>query len=360
MTRPCVEIAAAVASARRSKVGIAVVQRLSRYDTRGLPVLSVYLDLDTARFALPGSRERELRALLAHARRDAQTMGASIDADVDWVLALFQEDRTLVRGARALAIFSAADAGLLEVVRVRTPIEPMAIVDDGPWIEPLAAVLAPHGWGVAVVGRRVARLFRGGPEALAEFAAIDDEVHGRHAQGGWSQARFQRGIEEQVHAHVRRVAQRLRRAHRRRPFDRLVIVASNKLWPLVEADLPAELRERVAGVVDADLDHASAGRVLQAVAPVLERAEREDERELMVRLEEGLATGGRAAAGLDEVLSTLEEHRVATLLVTASADMDDVELAVELASEQGAEVVVVRHEAPALLEHGGVAALLRW
>jgi peptide chain release factor subunit 1 len=360
MTRPGAESAGAVASARPSELGVDVLRRLSRYDTRGLPVLSVYLDLDTARFALPGSRDGELRALLAQARRDAQAMGAHIDADVARVQQLLRDDRPLVRGAQALAIFSAADAGLLEVVRVRTPIEPMAIVDDAPWIEPLAAVLAPQDLAVAVVGRRVARLFRGGAGALVEFAAFEDEVHGRHAQGGWSQARFQRGIEEQVHAHVRRVAQRLGRAHRRRPFERLVIVASGELWPLVDADLPAELRERVAGVVDADLDHASAERLLQAVAPVLERAERECERELMIRLDEGLGTGGRAAAGLDEVLATLEEHRVATLLVTASADIDEVELAVELASEQGADVVVIRHEVAALREHGSIAALLRW
>jgi peptide chain release factor subunit 1 len=360
MTRRGIEIAAALASARSSELDVEVLRRLSRYVTHGLPVLSVYLDLDVARFALPRSREGELRALLARARHDAQAMGAHIDADADRVQQLFDADRALVRGARALAIFSAADAGLLEVVRVPTPIEPMAIVDDAPWIEPLAAVLAPQGLAVAVVGRRVARLFRGGPGALVEFAAFDDEVHGRHAQGGWSQARFQRGIEEQVHAHVRRVGQRLGRAHRRRPFERLVIVASSELWPLVEADLPAELRERVAGIVDADLDHASAERVLQAVAPVLEGAEREYERQLMTRLDEGLGTGGRAAAGLDEVLATLEQHRVATLLVTASADIDEVELALELASEQGIDVVVIRHEAPALREHGAIAALLHW
>lgn len=360
MTRRGLEIAAAVASAQHSELGLDVLRRLSRHVTRGLPVLSVYLDLDVARFALPGSRDGELRALLAQARRDAEAMGAHIDADVDRVQQLLRGDRAMVRGARALAIFSAAHAGLLEVVRVPTPIEPMAIVDDAPWIEPLAAALAPQAWGVVVVGRRAARLFRGGPEALVEFAAIDDELHRRHAQGGWSQARFQRGIEEQVHAHVRRVAEQLGHAHRRRPFERLVIVASSELWPLVEADLPAELRDRVAGVVDAELDRASAQRVLQAVAPVLERAEREHERELMIQLDEGLGTGGRAAAGLDEALSMLEQHRVATLLVTASADIDEVELAVELASEQGADVVVIRHEAAALRQHGSIAALLRW
>jgi hypothetical protein len=56
------------------------------------------------------------------------------------------------------------------------------------------------------VSRRAERLFRGGPHGLSKFAAIEDEVHRRHAQDGWSQARFQRGIEEQVAAHVRRVA----------------------------------------------------------------------------------------------------------------------------------------------------------
>jgi hypothetical protein len=104
-------------------------------------------------------------------------------------------------------------------------------------------MISPGAWGVAVVSRSAARLFRRGPGALVEFVAVNDEVHSRHAQGGWSQACFQRGIEEKVAVHVRRVANRLRRAHLRRPFEHLATVASSELRPVIEDSLHGELAE---------------------------------------------------------------------------------------------------------------------
>jgi peptide chain release factor subunit 1 len=380
-------------SVRRGEIGAETLRRLGQLDTRGVPVLSVYLDLDPARFPTPAARAAELRALVARARRQAQAvsalLGEVLDADMDRLRRIIEADPALVRGARGLAIFSAAGADLLEVVAMPSAVDPMAIVDSVPWLEPLAAAMGAQGWGVAVVGRRAARLFRGHAGTLVEFAAPVDDVHRRHAQGGWSQARFQRGIEAQVAAHVRRVADLLSRAHARRPFQHLAIVASSELWPMVEAALPADLRERALGVVDADLEHVSAEEVLRAVAPLLERADRDRECGLIARMDEALSTGGRAAAGLDEVLSTLGQHRVEALLVLEGADLvagrcprcgrlfasalgacladgsplgavDAGEHATTLAARQSAEVVVVRHETTWLRERGAIAALLRW
>lgn len=127
------------------------------------------------------------------------------------------------------------------------------------------------------------------------------------------------------------------------------------------------------------------------MAPLIERAEREREREreLVAWIEEGLGTGGPAAAGLDEVLSTLEQQRVAVLVVPERgflraglcptcgrlstdgertcpldgaplAPVDAIEQVVEQAARQGAQVAVVRDHHEWLCNHGGIAALLRW
>ena len=365
------------------EIGIETLERLSRLETRGHPVLSIYLDLDPSRFPTPAARDVQLRALFGEARREAA------DSDVDRIQALLQAEPTITRGVRGLAIFSSAEAGVLETVRVPSPVEPMAVLDTVPWLEPLAGMIAADDWGVAVVSRSAARLFRGGPHALMQFAALHDDVYRRHAQGGWSQARFQRGSEEEVASHVRGVAERLLRAHLRRRFDHVVIVASGELRPVIEHSLPGELREVLAGSVEADLEQAPADEVARAVAPVIERAERDREHALVGRLEQALGTGGPAAAGLDEVLSTLEQERVEILLVadrarltaglcprcgrlSASdhgrcardgavlAEVDAVEHAVKEAARQSAQVVVVRHEVNWLIEHGAIAALLRW
>jgi hypothetical protein len=138
----------------------------------------VYLDLDPARFPTPGGRDVELSALLGRA-------GAR-GADAKCVREALNVDPELARGAHSIAIFSCAAAGILEVVALPEPVEPLAVVDSAPWLEPLAAMVTTEAWGVAVVSRRAARLFRGGPQGLVEFAVVRDDLHRRHAQGGWS------------------------------------------------------------------------------------------------------------------------------------------------------------------------------
>ncbi len=364
-------------------IGIETLERLSRMDTRGHPVLSVYLDLDQTRFPTPAARDAQLGALLGEGRREAA------EKDVDRVQALLEAEPAIMRGVRGLAIFSSVEADILEAVGLLSPVEPMAVVDTVAWLEPLAGIVSPGDWGVAVVSRSAARLFRGGPGALSEFATIHDEVHRRHVQGGWSQARFQRGIEEEVAVHVRTVAELLLRVHLRQPFGHLVIVASSELRPVIEHSLHSELTKVLTGTVDADLEHAPADKIAQAVAPVIARSERDRERPLVARIEEVLGTGGAAAVGLDEVLSTLEQQRVETLLVAEHsslkagrcpqcgrlsatndgrcpldgavlAQVDAVEHAVQEAARQSAQILIVRHEADWLTEHGEIAAQLRW
>lgn len=364
-----------------ASVGPSKLRQLSRLPTGGHPVLSVYLDLDVTKFPTPGARDAELSALLSHA-------GAHSD-DAGQIRGVLHEHPERFRGARGLAIFSSAAAGALELVALPAPVHPMAVIDSIPWLEPLAALVTSENWGVIVVSRRGARLFRGGPRALVEFASIDDDLHRRHAQGGWSQARYARGIEQQVAAHARHTADLMLRAHRRCRFEHVVVVASDELWPTMEESLDRELRDRLAGHVALDLERASAEQIVAAVGPVVDQLERDRERALITRLQDGLGIGGAAAAGLDEVLAMLEQERVETLLVAdgvkltaglcprcgrlsatagahcpvdgaALAAVDAVEYAIDLAARQLVEVVVIRHEQAALGRHDSIAALLRW
>ena len=296
--------------------GTDTLERLSDLQVHGHPVLSAYVDLDPSRFPTPAARDAQLGSLLADAQHDAAEKDlGGVQEDVDHIQAMLHSDPTIVEEHARWRSSPAPKQGILDAVRLPSPVEPMAVVDTVPWLEPLAGIAAPGDWGVAVVSRRSARLLRGGPGGLAQFVAIHDQLHRRHAQGGWSQARFQRGIEEEVAWHVRGVADRLLRAHRRRPFEHLVIIASDELRPVIEHSLHHDLTDVLAGTVNADLEHASVEQIMRAVGPVIEETERDRERALVAVLEQGLGTGGTAAAGLDEVLSMLEQQRVDTLLV---------------------------------------------
>lgn len=100
---------------------------------------------------------------------------------------------------------------------------------------------------------------------------------------------------EHVVEHARRLAELLLRAHRRRPFDQLVVAAPNALWPFIEGALDSALRARLAGLVELDLEHAPAQELARAVAPVMQLARREKTEHAQRSTTTPLVVGGPTA-----------------------------------------------------------------
>jgi peptide subunit release factor 1 (eRF1) len=221
---------------------------------------------------------------------------------------------------------------------------------------------------------------------------ILDEVHGRHKQGGLSQARYQRSVDEDVQDHLRNVAEAAFVHFKRVPFDHLLLGGPAETLADFEPKLHAYLQQRVAGRIDVDVENTSADEVLAAAADRIVSFELARERGALDRLREGVSKGGRAVGGLEEVLEALNERRVACLLLAAGfeapgctcpqcgwvgpldggscpADGTEVECrdsvvesAVELALVQKAEVLVVRDEdhVRELQSFGDIGAVLRF
>jgi len=370
------------------------LRQLTGLKPNGHKVLSLYLNLDPSEFATPQARSTEIRSLLDEADRrlrefrDDRAAQAALRADLERVGHFFKDGDFSAKGAHGLALFCSGPAGLFEVIKLPRPVDSGVMIGDEPFVEPLAEIAADGSWCVVLVSRRMGRILRGSRERLHEVARVTDDVHGWHDQGGWSQARYQRGIEKETNDHVKNTADEVFRRFRRHPFDRLLVGAPDELMPTVEERLHPYLRERLVGRIEVDVEHTSGEDIRQAAAPVIEEEDRRREREMLDRLAEGLGTGGRATAGLDDVLGALNERRVEALLfednfsspgvlcpdcgwvgltgsacpadgATLEARADVVETAVHLAVNQSAEVVLVRRHDD-LEERGSIAALLRY
>ncbi len=372
------------------------IGRLRAIDTRGDRVLSFYLGFDPSQ--MPNLRERRIEAdsLLAEAERryadDAAATHAlrmALREDIQSVRELIADDRELApEGAHGLAIFCSARAGICEIVLLAGPVEPLVVFERRPFLEPLVELLASARWCVLLISARASRLFTGTRERLADVADTVEDVHRHHAQGGWSQARYQRGVEHEIDEHIRSACASLFEHLQRRPFEHLLVAGPAELHRRVEQELHPELRARLAGYFEIDVERSSPEEVHRRAMPLIEAEERAREQEALRRLNEGLAPSGHAAAGLDEVLELLNEGRVQTLLVahgltaqgfacpscgrlsSAAAPCpvdgagtepreDIVASAVELALASSADVLVVSHEREQLAAHGSIAALLR-
>ena len=373
------------------------LRELARLHAGGARVLSIFLNLDPSEFAAPPARATEISSVIDDVKRrirDSDDLShdarKGLEDDVERADSFLRDFSP--KGAHGLALFACGAADLFEAIRLPRPVETRAVIDATPFVEPLVEMASPGHWMVVLVNRQTGRMLRGDRNHLSELQVIFDEVHGQHQQGGWSQARYQRSVDEDVQDHLRNVAEAVFVRFKRRSFDHLLIGGPVDAVNDFEDKLHQYLRERLAGRFEVDVENTKPDEVRQAAAPAMEKLDREREREALDRLQEGVSKGGRGAAGIDDVLSALNERRVETLLMSQGFTVsgctcpqcnsvyslnggacpadgteldcrdDVIESAVHLALEQSAGVLVVRDEEHAneLRSHGGIAAVLRF
>jgi peptide subunit release factor 1 (eRF1) len=360
-------------------------------------VLSLVLNLDPREFATAAARSTEVRSLLDRAGRlirddDALAPAArtSLRADLERVEAELGRGGLDAKGAHGLAVFASSAIDLFEVLKLSEPVDHDPVIADTPYVEPLSAIGAPERWCALLVNRRTARLFCGAGGALDELELIEDDVHRQHDQGGWSQANYQRSVEKEVADHLRRAAEVAFATLKDDLPVGILVGAPQELAGDFEAQRHPYLRERLAGRLDIDVENSTPEDVRRAASTRIEQATRAVQDAALARLAEGFGGGpGRAASGLEPVLTAVHEQRVEILLVdagfaapgvacptcgwlgpdaTASCPADGtaverradvVEAAVERALTQAADVHVLR-DRPELASHGHVAAVLRF
>ena len=329
-------------------------------------VLSIFFNLDPSEFATPPARATEINSVVTAAAHKVEELDglehderAALRADVERVREVLQGSDVAANGTHGLAVYACGPADLLEIVRLAHPIESRAVVDDHPCVEPLIRSGPDERWCVLLVNRKTARIFVGEATGLQEVDHLEGDTHRQHDQGGWSQARFQRSVEQEKLNHLGEALDTLFTRFKRRPFDHLVVGAPDELVGEVEQRLHPYLRDRLAGRLHVDVENSSAEQVRAASADVVDAHVAEVEREALDRFKQGVGRGDRGAAGVSAVMEALQQARVDTLLLAEDFDAPELDDALEKAITQSARIIVVRHHDD-LTPHQGIGAVLRF
>lgn len=376
-----------------TNVDHSVVRKLARWDPNGIPITSVYLTVDGRRYPRKSEYEVRLDELLRRARAQAEAEGLSKEAlrsvhgDLE-SMSSFVRDEFGRGDTRGLALFSAKAAGLWEEVRLPRPVRDRATVASAADVLPLEQVLETYRpMCMALVDYEKARVFLSELGRVEEVTDLFDDVPGRHDQGGWSQMRMQRHVDDHRLRHLKRVAEALFQLLKTRPFDSLVLAGPAEARLDLEHTLHPYLKERVrAGLtlaMTATLDEVAA-RCLE----VEEDLERRNEAAKVEALKAAAESGGKAVTGLPGTLAALAEGRAGEIMVSPDLSApgfscpscgrltdrgtkcpacgskmepvpDVVEEAVAQALRQGCRVETVLHP-DGLAQYGGIGALLRF
>src|SRR5215213_5391900 len=255
-------------------------------------VLSIFFNLDPSEFATPAARATEVNSVVTAAALkldEAEALEhderAALRQDVERVREVLEGSDIASDGTHGLAVYACGPADLLEIVRLPHPIESRAVLDDHPCVEPLVRGGSDERWCVLLVNRKTARIFLGEATGLQEIDHIEGDTHRQHDQGGWSQARFQRSVEQEKLNHLGEALDTLFARFKRRPFDHLVVGA------------PDELVGEVEQLLHPYLENSSPEEVKSAAAQVVDQHVSEVEREALDRLKQGIGRGDRGASG---------------------------------------------------------------
>jgi peptide chain release factor subunit 1 len=286
----------------------------------GPPVLSIYVDLDPGQSPTPRQRHAEVGSLTDEAERlvealedrDRKRLRPDVQAVRSWLLESPEWDDA----ARGVAIFVSGERKVFDVVKLAEPVPSLVAIEPTPSVGPLVAAVPSRALCVALVDRANARIFCGSEAGLAEIDQVGDDVHGQHDQGGWSQARYQRSVEDEVDKHLANVAADLFELHKQGGVGTLVIGSPKELLPRMVGRLHPYLQDVLLGGFEAGPKATDATEALAKACPLLEEDDRRRERELFERLRRELAIGGLATAGLPATLEALNRSRVDTMLLT--------------------------------------------
>lgn len=266
---------------------------------------------------------------------------------------------------RGVAVFAAGADDLWRTVESIHPVPDDVRIAADLYLVPLMQVVGRGSDAlVAFVGRERGDVYRLEGGRLVEIADRSDSTPGRHDQGGWSQARYERHIDDIVDRHLRRVAETLDRCVERGGERALVLVGTEAIRPELESMLAPETRAAIAGWTTAEA-HADANELLAAARPVLDAHRAKRDERLVERWQQEAGREGRATAGWEATMDAASDGRVDTLLVQAAASA-------AMQSREGALDVAVRDtlvnggtvrfigDRRDLEPVGGVAALLRY
>ncbi len=137
--------------------------------------------------------------------------------------------------------------------------------------------------------------------------------------GGWSQARYQRHIENFHLHHIKEVVDVLDRVVRDEKISHLVIACDEVARPTLTEHLPKHLAEKVIDMVKLDVK-APEHKVLAETMEALRHKDADTDAEHVQRMLDAWHAGGLGVVGAEATLTALVMGQVEELLITATPE----------------------------------------
>lgn len=281
------------------------------------PVLSIYATVDSS----IQNPYRQFQGVIKNMLHDIEkTLDGkpreNFEKDAGRVIEFLSDYEPL---GRTLVIFSDISENFFWVRTFKVPMESGAYWNDTPYILPILEAMDEHKrYGVVLLNKEHAQLFtitlgeiEEKYDALAPNTVKHLKTTGRDNLR--SQMQLQRTDELHTEWHLKHVAQVLVDVAKQYDLDALILAGANSITQEFYDYLPAQLQHQVAGKISLP-PRANEKEIMEALFPLEQKIEREQEIKEVNDLVTMSHKNGRAILGWEGVLHAAEKGRVLKLI----------------------------------------------
>jgi peptide chain release factor subunit 1 len=334
-----------------------LLRELAQLQETDRTVLSAYMSLMRGWDDAHAFVERESRKLMQFlSRKETDYVQTSLSFLNDYL----KEKKEHGFSGPGVAFFADLGADFVRGVELVSDPEPLLAVDDEAVIYPLALALDEYEpIGVIMIDAHCTRILVIAGEVVEDMDSFCKKIHHLSKVGGWSQMRYQRRRAKQIKHYAQETIQSAMTIFDRAAVKRIVIAGRNRMITALEHEFPRAWKDKVIATVRWDLD-ASDQKFMHKIRPLLEQAERDEEKNLLEKLLAELRRSGLAVAGIDPTLKALNMGQVDTLFLSEDLDFTTKEELTSRAQATAAYVEMIPAKNEMLTELGGTGALLRF
>ncbi len=283
-----------------------MLEPLLNYVPKKSPVVSLYLNADMTK-RLKEEVMLVLKGFLKEASEkadpeDLRKIEDFFSLEYDWQ-------------AKGVALFSCAEGDLWLVYSFPKPFNDEIQVLPEPYIRPLVHLLSSHErYSIILVSREQARFFSFQMGKLEELGGVSGTIPGKHKQGGWAQARYQRHIDELAAQQLKNAAENFAKLWDKEKFSYVIIGGTEENVKTFTDFLPGPIQEAIATTFTTDI-MVPIPELEEEVVNLIEGFEKSRNEELVRQILTEAAKGRKATSGLDDTLNAIREGRVNILLL---------------------------------------------
>ena len=299
-----------------------VLDRLAEFETDSAPVISLYLDLK------PEQPAQNYKMFLEDAVKEHE----HVEQDIAKIRAYLETEKP---ASQAIAFFSCSgDPALFEAVPLDAPVNGHRLyIDREPHVFPLERLADQYAsYAALLVNTNAARLYVFSAGAAERQITVRNKKGKRASAGGWSQARYQRRMENLHTKHMKEVAEAVEQLVRDEGVVRILVAADDVALPLLREALSPQTQELLVEIGGVDINTPDA-EVSRVTLEAFRETDQQSDQDTVDVLLNAYRSRGLATVGVAGVRAALERGQVDRLLVpavpaTAAADhaSGDVEL----------------------------------